>query len=212
MNKQRKAINIIMLLVIIISIVIPAFADEATSPSDFATPSWNQYTEENMDIPYGAGTLYSDGCGLCSVTAIIYNFYKDDSITPQHLAKIYGDARFPVEGIRYAEGNQSIALDILAIFGIKAEPAVVDGIHNPWNQVEEALREGKVVLCRQNKGIFTQKDHFIALMGISEYDGVFVADSNANHWYSYEDQFRNGFVTSDVWANASGYWICSLAE
>ena len=154
------------------------------------------------------GTVRNSGCGITSL-AMVASYLKDDpTLTPDVLAEKYG---------KY---NTSVGAD-WALFRETAEElglGEVKQVHD-WKggNVEQALRDGCVVISNQRKGKFTNSGHYVVLTGISEVkndDGeveirVHVNDPNGANWGkgTLKDGFENGFKYTDISYTSAAYWI-----
>ena len=154
------------------------------------------------------GTVRNSGCGITSL-AMVASYLKDDpTLTPDVLAEKYG---------KY---NTSVGAD-WALFRETAEElglGEVKQVHD-WNggEVEQALRDGCVVISNQRGGKFTNSGHYVVLTGISEVtndDGeveirVHVNDPNGANWEkgTLKDGFENGFKYTDISYTSAAYWI-----
>ena len=155
------------------------------------------YVEKFIDVPhylqqsyegvaYGNyGTISSHGCGITSC-AMVFSYLLDREILPDKLAEEYGRFNTSV-GSDYALFETSAA-----DYGLSVQ-RVWD-----WESVEEALKNGCVVISNVRKNLFTKGGHYIVLYGINEEGRVFVNDPNIYNYGEWsatalKDGFKNGF-------------------
>ena len=124
----------------------------------------------------------------------------DTSLTPDVLAKRFG--HYNTENGSY----WSLIADSAEKLGI----GDVEFVYCWDDGVEEALRNGQLVISIQSKGLFTNGGHFILLTGINEDERVTVHDPNSWNWIKnnyMKESFENGFTFEDIRQDSEAYWI-----
>lgn len=168
-----------------------------------------KYDQMKYDCPYGnvylqstgkKATVQNSGCGITCL-AMVATYLKDDpSLTPDVLAAQFG---------RY---NTDVGSD-WALFTEAAEELGLGEVKMvfDWNidNVEDALRNGSVVISNQRGGVFTMGGHYIVLTGMTEDGRVMVNDPYGPNSVKHDlkDGFENGFKVSDVASTSFAYWI-----
>lgn len=150
------------------------------------------------DVPYGNyGTVRSHGCGIACLAMVATYLLDDPTLTPDVLAEQFGCYNTK------CGSAWSLFIDSAEVLGL----GEVRQVHD-WPQgVEEALRNGSLVISNQVGGVFTQGGHYILLTGITEDGKVMVHDPNSYNWNKYPDQFENGFNIKAVSCTSTAYWI-----
>ena len=167
-------------------------------------PKYNQLDYYN--VPYGNyGTVRTHGCGITCLAMVATYLLDDPTLTPDVLAKQFG--YYNTE----CGSSWTLFIDSAEVLGLGEVKQV-----NDWTQgVEEALRNGSLVISNQVGGIFTHGGHYILLTGMTEDGKVMVHDPNGANWNSNTymiDGFKNGFkVTAVSWTSTS-YWIYPKKE
>lgn len=160
-----------------------------------------KYNQRNYLCPYGDyGTVSSHGCGVACLS-MVATYLKDNwSLTPDAMAELFGS---------YNTEKGSLWI----LFEDSAEELRLGEVRRvySWDDgVEEALRNGQVVISLQVTGLFTRSGHFIVLTGINENGKVMVNDPNGDNWNKnseMKEKFKEGFEFSDIYDNGTVYWI-----
>jgi predicted esterase len=154
-----------------------------------------------QDSPYGEhGTIASHGCGITCV-AMVASYLLDRYISPRDLA-------IEFESYNTESGSKwSLFPDSAKKLGLEIEKQTSD-----WDEIIEALKEGKVAIAGASKGsLFTDGGHFIVLTGLTKdgkiivndpYKGNYTKDERSN----IEKGFTNGFNRSDLY-KCNPCWI-----
>ena len=166
-----------------------------TEPEPTEPPLIEKYSTVPMffqtDYPYtnygGYGSVATHGCGIASL-AMVASYLNDREILPDELAEKYG---------RYNTSGGSSWM----LFPETAEELgiVMEKQTWKWTDIEEALKEGKVIIANAHEGSpFTSGGHFVVLTGITEEGKVMVNDpykGNYGQWSStiLKEGFENGF-------------------
>lgn len=197
----RMTIIFTIVVIMVATLPMAAFAAE----TEYEMPLYNQY--DYAHVPYRSSNVARSGCGITSLAMVASYLYEDEGITPEYLAKVYGNHKEPVDGIDY-----STLCTMMVTIGEKIGLKMTLSYH--WKDAYAALQEGKVVITLQNPGCFTQTPagHFVVFRGLTE-DGqkVLVNDPNGHTYKTYPDYFANGFPLYKVQDTGSGYWVVEIA-
>lgn len=174
---------------------------EETEPSKEViteVPLYNQLDYTNT--PYGNyGTVRTHGCGITCLSMVATYLLDDWSLTPDVLAERFGQYNC-VDGSSWA-----LFADSAEELGLGEVTQAFD-----WSQgVEDALKNGQLVITNQRGGPFTKGGHYILLTGITEDGKVLVNDPNgANYTLPImQDGFENGFKRTWISTHSACYWI-----
>ena len=173
--------------------------DETETAVVSEVPKYNQL--DYYYVPYGNyGTVCSHGCGITCLAMVATYLLDDPTMTPDVLAKQFG--HYNTEW----GSAWGLFIDSAAILGL----GEVRQVHD-WTQgIEEALRNGSLVISNQMNGVFTNGGHYILLVGMTEDGKVMVHDPNGANWNSNTymmDGFENGFNVTTVSCTSTAYWI-----
>lgn len=147
-------------------------------------------------VEYGNYNIGISGCGPTSLAMVLYSFTRDDSITPDNLA------RYAMEKGYYVSGSGtawSFMKDIPKTYGINVSQ---EASLNEARMIE-ILEKNGLLICSMKPGDFTATGHFIVVCG---YDGE---NFIVNDPFSYSNSYKTwDFVTlkeqtKQVWY----YWI-----
>lgn len=178
---------------------------EETTPSVDEVPKYNQL---EYTCPFGnvilasngkQATVQNSGCGITCLAMVATYLLDDPTLTPDVLAEQFGKYNTK------CGSAWSLFIDSAEMLGL----GEVKQVHD-WSQgVEEALRNGSLVISNQRGGVFTQGGHYILLTGITEDGKVMVHDPNGANWTRPDmvDGFENGFKRTAVSCTSSAYWI-----
>lgn len=171
-----------------------------TSPGNYSGDVIRYYQNDYANVPYGNskaskyGTIATRGCGPTAF-AMVATTLTGRVITPKDAISWCGDAYYVKDsGTSWAYFNAAARH-----YGFSCRQT------SNFSQVEEALRNGKLVISSQSKGIFTQGGHYILLTKMV--DGkIYVNDPNKNN--AINKGYNNrGFTTSEITRSAKQYWI-----
>lgn len=176
-----------------------------------------RYNQLEYTCPYGNVTLDSNGaratvrnsgCGITCLAMVATYMNDDPTLTPDVLAERYGKYNTSVGSAwsLFTETSQELGL------------GEVRQVHD-WGggEIEQALRDGCLVISNQRGGKFTSGGHYILLTGISEVENedgtvdikIHVNDPNGANWGkgNMVDGFENGFRPEDIRYTSAAYWI-----
>lgn len=171
-----------------------------TSPGNYSGEVIRYYQNDYANVPYGNtktskyGTIATRGCGPTSF-AMVATTLTGRTITPKDALSWCGDTYYvPGSGTGWAYFNAAAKH-----YGFSCTQT------NNFSQVEEALRNGKLVISSQGKGLFTNGGHYI-LLTKSEGGRIYVNDPNKNN--AINKGYNNrGFTASEITHAAKQYWI-----
>lgn len=201
----KRIIRTMVMLVVAVLLfnmaTMTAYAAETHETSLEGMPLYNQY--DFAHVPYMRGTIAKRGCGITSLSMVASYLLDDETLTPEYLAKVYGDPNNPVEGVDYTS-LKTVMVSTGELLGLKMD------IVWTFQEAYDALKDGKVVITLQNEGCFTSRPngHFVVFAGVNDAGKVLVNDPNGYTYNTYPDYFRDGFPTWELWDTGSGYWIC----
>ena len=142
---------------------------------------------------YGDGSnIGLAGCGPTSLAMALYYLTKDETITPDKIAK------YSMENGYYMSGTGTAWLlmeDMPARYGVAVDKPGISG-----DIMRAELDAGHVLICAMRAGDFTASGHFIVIYGYDE-NGFFVNDPNcvarSRESWSYE---RIGGQIKQLWS------------
>ena len=203
---------------------------EISGPVDFSTvldsenptnveilnevPRYNQleytqpYGNVTLDSNGAQATIRNSGCGITCLAMVASYVNDDPTLTPDVLAERYGKYNTSVGSAwsLFTETSQELGL------------GEVKQVHD-WGagEIEQALRDGCIIISNQRGGKFTTGGHYIVLTGISEVTNengeteikIHVNDPNGANWEkgNMVDGFENGFRPEDIKYHSAAYWI-----
>lgn len=165
-----------------------------TSPGNYSGEVIRYYQNDYANVPYGSSTISKSGCGPTSF-AMVATTLTGRTITPRDIIAWCGGSYY-IKGSGTAWGFFSAAA---RHYGFSCTQT------NNFSQVEDALKNGKLVISSQSKGLFTNGGHFILLTKM-ENGLIYVNDPNKNN--AVNKGYNNrGFTTSEIRQAAKSYWI-----
>ena len=146
------------------------------------------------DVRFGSGTVANNGCSITSL-AMVATYMTGHEYKPDELARYFG-GRAENNIARLEMGSKALQLPFE-----KAEN---------WPEAYAALAEGKLIIVLvNNRGPFTQSQHFLILKEINEAGKIVTYDSyepNYDKW-DLKQGFAEGFDPSVILQGYSGAWI-----
>lgn len=149
-------------------------------------------------IPFGTCSVASDGCGI-TCAAMVISYFTDFEIKPDYLGLNY-NLRAMTNAQRMIKALNDFNIVVVEEYYGKKE----------WPLVYEALEEGYLVISLQGTGLFTTKEHFILLTGLTEDGKITVNDPyGLNYKKSRElrEAFKNGFEENQIYRNGGNYYV-----
>lgn len=147
-------------------------------------------------VPYGNYNIGISGCGPTSLAMVLYSFTRDESITPDNLAKLAMEKGYYVSGSGTA---WSFMTNVAKSYGVNVSQ---EASLNETKMIE-ILENGGLLICSMKPGDFTATGHFIVISG---YDGE---KFTVNDPFSYSNSYKKwDYATlfeqsKQVWY----YWI-----
>lgn len=158
------------------------------------------FQQDYAHVRYGNyGTVSSHGCGITSLS-MVFSYLFDEAIMPDRLAGEYGHKN-------HESGScWTLFTDSAKDYGLEVIQTA------DWSLVEEALRNGQVVIANARKEtVFTNGGHYIVLAGMTVNNRVVVRDPNRYNYNAGRNSvlgkgFAEGFSISTVRA-CTQFWI-----
>ncbi len=118
---------------------------------------------------YGESCIGLSGCGPTCLSMVLYYLTGDSSLTPDQIAAFSMDHGYYVSGAGTA---WSLMKDFPALYGVSVSEHSVNK-----KEMENQLKQGKLIICSVGEGDFTVYGHFIVIYGYNE-EGFLVNDPN----------------------------------
>ena len=175
---------------------LPAFSLEDTLYPDIAHQRFPEaivYLQQDyFYYPYGDREIGKNGCGIAAF-AMLATYMTDSLQTPAMMATRFEDQFFDREthgtdGTLFVQGPEQMGFSL-------------DKVSFDMEEVISALKNGQMVISRQEPGTFTSSGHYLLIQAYREEDDTFqVRDSNI---YNYgrlaghkTDWFQRGAILS----------------
>ncbi len=146
------------------------YTQEYTSSAGITYKEYRQNRGSYKEHKYWTGTIRTDGCGPTALS-IIASGITNNNYTPKDIADMMTN--------KYSYDMYTSYLrlkEIAESIGLKAE-----AIEAPSKeQVEDSLKNGKVIIMSTHNRLFTSGNHFIALLDIDTEGNVYVSNPNKN--------------------------------
>ncbi len=135
------------------------------------------------------GVIGLTGCGPTCLSMVLYSLTRDESLTPDCIAKYAEENGYYIDGVGTA---WSLMWDAPEHYGINVkQPRFTE------SSMKQELNDGHLIICSMGKGDFTTAGHFIVVYGYDE-DGFLINDPNCiersgKHWTftQIEKQIKN---------------------
>ena len=174
-----------------------------TPPDTIGDVTWGeiplllQWDERWGYTTYGTDFLAVTGCGPTCLAMVAAGLNGDASITPNRVASFAQDNGYYVDG---AGSAWSLMTEGCQNYGLWSQELPLDE-----NRMRSELEAGNPIICSMLPGDFTEKGHFIVLVGVE--DGLFrVNDPNSPNrsalLWSYE---RLSTQIGNLWAFYTNY-------
>ena len=156
----------------------------------------NKYTR----IPFGVCSVATDGCGI-TCAAMVISYLTEFTIMPDYMGRHY-DLRSKTNEQRMIKALNDFNIEVVKRYYGKKD----------WKKVYQALEDGYLVISLQGTGLFTTKEHFILLTGLTKDGKVTVNDPNGKNYkvYAYDelkDGFKHGFEPNLIYRNGGRYYV-----
>lgn len=160
-------------------------------------PDMPLYLQQDYpEAPFGDYLVKTHGCGITTL-AMVASYLADDELTPAELA-----ARFGYYCTR--RGSEIVMFDDTpAEMGFFCQ-----GRSYSWQEMDEALKNGQVVVSLQWNGYWTSGGHYIAMIELTEDGRYVVRDSNLlNYKRRYENHLKDQHSRGSISEAGQYYWI-----
>ena len=151
--------------------------------------------QDYPDAPFGAYKLSTHGCGITTL-AMVASYMADDELTPVEMAATYG--------YYCGERGSEIVMfdDTPAEMGFYAQ-----GRSSSWSEMNEALKNGQVVVSLQWFGYWTRGGHYLAIIGMTDDDRYVVRDSNLLNYKRILKHAEDSHSRGSIAEAGQYYWI-----
>lgn len=141
---------------------------------------------------YGESCIGLAGCGPTCLSMVLFYLTRDETLTPDKIAKYSMENGYYVKGAGTA---WTLMEDVPKLYGIKFTE-----LSSSEHSIKAALDKGNIVVCAMGRGYFTTLGHYIVIYGYDE-DGFMVNDPNCivrsnERWTFGEIQYQ----IKNIWA------------
>ena len=159
-------------------------------------PDMPLYLQQDYpDAPFGNYKLSTHGCGITTL-AMVASYMADDELTPAELAARYG----------YYCGQRGS--EIVMFDDTPAEMGFhLQNRSYSWPEMNEALKNGQVVVSLQWFGYWTRGGHYLAIIGMTEDDRYVVRDSNLINYKRIQKHVDDNHSRGSISEAGQYYWI-----
>ena len=148
--------------------------------------------------PFGSRMIGQNGCGITTF-AMLATYMTDSYQTPPVMAVQYGE--YYDEETHGTNGDLFLHAPCQMGF-------YLDKVSFDLEEVIQALKDGKIVISRQEKGDFTSSGHYILIQHYNEEDGTFqVRDSNVYNYGSKRGHRTDGFTRQNILSGGAHFYI-----
>ena len=159
-------------------------------------PDMPLYLQQDYpDAPFGNYKVSTHGCGITTL-AMVASYLVDDELTPAELAARYG----------YYCGERGS--EIILFDNTPAEMGFQ--LHKrsySWAEMDEALRNGQVVVSLQFYGYWTRGGHYLAMIDLTEDGKYVVRDSNLINYKRILRHAEDSHTRGSISEAGQYYWI-----
>ncbi len=148
-----------------------------------------------LNAPYGRRTVGLGGCGITTI-AMLTTYMTDEIHTPAEMAQDY--SIYSVEG----GTNADIFRNVPEEFGYFYREH-----NNKWENVLEALKEGRMVVSLQIPGYFTSAGHYLLLWQLNDDGTVKIRDSNILNYAKLDGFKTDSFTQKQVMGSNVGFYF-----
>ena len=159
-------------------------------------PDMPLYLQQDYpDAPFGNYKVSTHGCGITTL-AMVASYLADDELTPAELA-----ARF---GYYCGERGSEIVMfdDTPAEMGFQLFKRSYS-----WAEMDQALRNGQVVVSLQWFGYWTRGGHYIAMIDLNDDGRYVVRDSNLLNYKRIQAHAQDDHSRGSISEAGQYYWI-----
>lgn len=159
-------------------------------------PDMPLYLQQDYpEAPFGDYKVSTHGCGITTL-AMVASYLADDELTPAELAARYG----------YYCGQRGSEIymfdDTPAEMGFQLQNRSYS-----WAEMNEALKNGQVVVSLQWVGYWTRGGHYLAMIGMTEDDRYVVRDSNLLNYKRIQNHAIDSHTRGSISEAGQYYWI-----
>lgn len=144
---------------------------------------------------YGGFPIRTNGCGITTM-AMVASYFADDELTPPEMCAKYGRYSF-VNGT-----DGSIFQKEPATMGFYLREKTYE-----YSIAMDALKEGQIVVCLEQKGYWTRGGHYIAIEKVFDDGMVQVRDSNIYNYGKLAAHKEDRHTWRSILSGVSGFWI-----
>ena len=159
-------------------------------------PDMPLYLQQDYpDAPFGNYKVSTHGCGITTL-AMVASYLADDELTPAELAARYG--------YYCGERGSEIVLfdDTPAEMGFQLQKRSYS-----WAEMDEALKNGQVVVSLQFYGYWTRGGHYLAMIDLTEDGKYVVRDSNLINYKRILRHAEDSHTRGSISEAGQYYWI-----
>ena len=159
-------------------------------------PDMPLYLQQDYpDAPFGDYLVSTHGCGITTL-AMVASYLADDELTPPELA-----ARF---GYYCGKRGSEIYMfdDTPAEMGFQLQKRSYS-----WAEMDEALKNGQVVVSLQWVGYWTRGGHYIAMIELTDEGRYVVRDSNLLNYQRVQKHAEDNHSRGSISEAGQYYWI-----
>lgn len=159
-------------------------------------PDMPLYLQQDYpDAPFGNYTVSTHGCGITTL-AMVASYMADDELTPAELAGRYG----------YYCGERGS--EIVMFDDTPAEMGFyLQNRSYSWAEMDEALRNGQVVVSLQFFGYWTRGGHYLAMIDLTDEGRYVVRDSNLLNYKRIQNHAIDNHSRGSISEAGQYYWI-----
>lgn len=160
------------------------------------------YQNDYAHIYYGSSTLADCGCGPTSF-AMVATYITGEQITPDLAISWCGNSYYVTnQGTSWGYFSAAAQHFELGVSVVQMSPS-----DSTSQAVQNALSQGKPVICSQKPGLFTKGGHFIVLSGIDSNGKISVHDPNKNNAVEKNYNTRKFDFESEINVTAKQYFL-----
>lgn len=144
---------------------------------------------------FGFRNVAKGGCGITTL-AMISTYLADRTLTPAMVGAMFGAycTKSGTDGMIFS--------NVPSVMGYYLEKQSWN-----WTEIEQAIRDGKIVVTLQYPGYFTSAGHYMALERVTEDGNIVVRDSNIFNYPKLAGHKVDCFSPDLITAASQVYWI-----
>lgn len=159
-------------------------------------PDMPLYLQQDYpDAPFGNYKVSTHGCGITTL-AMVASYMTDELLSPATLAARYG--------YYCGERGSEIVIfdDTPAEMGFQLQNRSYS-----WEEMDEALKNGQVVVSLQWAGYWTRGGHYLAIIGMTDDGSYVVRDSNLLNYKRIQNHTIDAHTRGSISQAGQYYWI-----